>query len=225
MNQIYPNYKGPTLKSQLYFEIISWLGRHFRKRKGKIKKTSSPLLLDIGAGTNYKKGWTHLDFFTIRVKFWKKSTYPNKPEVETDLRYPLDCDNNIVDGIYSSHTLEHLYPDQAYRLLNEMNRILKPSGWIRIAVPDLKKCIDFYNGKEVPGFNYTYKAEAICHYTQNWGHHSSWDAELLTKALELNNFINIKEVEFGKEGSDPRLIKEEEVRKYETLVLEAQKPE
>lgn len=40
----------------------------------------------------------------------------------------------------------------------------------------------------------------------------------------MQGFVNVRKVEFGKEGSDKRLIKEEDVRRSETLVIEAQKP-
>jgi hypothetical protein len=43
------------------------------------------------------------------------------------------------------------------------------------------------------------------------------------KQRELG-FVNVRKVEFGIEGTDKRLIKEKEVRKHETLVMEAQKP-
>jgi predicted SAM-dependent methyltransferase len=107
--------------------------------------------------------------------------------------------------------------------LREIFRVLKPQCWLRINAPDLKRAVDYYIGKiSIP--EYRFKAEAIANLTQNWGHHSVWDEELLTKALEITGFTNIRKVEFGKEGTDKRLIKEEEVRRCETLVLEAQKP-
>lgn len=222
MKEIYPDFKEPKFIGALRFEIISWLGRHFKKCKSKITPKTSPFLLDIGVGNNYVKGWTHVDFYNIRLKFWKKYL-KRLPEVETDLRYPLNCPDNIIDGAYSGHTLEHLYPNHAYQLLSEIFRILKPGCWLRINVPDLKRTVDFYNGKiSIP--EYKYKAEAIGNLTQNWGHHSVWDEELLSKALEITGFINIRKVEFGKEGIDKRLIKEEEIRRFETLVIESQKP-
>jgi predicted SAM-dependent methyltransferase len=159
----------------------------------------------------------------MKLKFWKKYPQHRKPEIEMDLRYPLNCPSNVVDGVYSGHTLEHLYPNHAYQLLSEIYRVLKPKCWLRINVPDLKRCVDFYNGR-VSITRYKFKAEAISDYTQNWGHHSAWDEELLSYALEITGFINIRKVEFGIEGTDIRLIKEEDVRKYDTLVLEAQKP-
>jgi predicted SAM-dependent methyltransferase len=223
MNEFYPNFEEPKFVDQLRFEIASWIGRHFEKRKSKIIPTDLPLLLDLGVGANYKDGWTHVDFYSLRFKFWKKCPQHRKPEIETDLRYPLDCSSNVVDGVYSGHTLEHLYPKHAFQLLSEIFRVLKPKCWLRINVPDLKRAVDFYNGKiSIP--EYKFKAEAICNLTQNWGHHSVWDEELLSKALEITGFINIRKVEFLKEGTDKRLIKEEEVRRHETLILEAQKP-
>ena len=189
----------------------------------RITPTKKSLLLDLGVGANYTNGWTHVDFYRNRIrKFWK--SHPRRRlEIETDLRYPLYCPNNVVDGVYSGHTLEHLYPNHAYNLLKEIFRVLKPGCWLRINVPDLKRVVDFYNGT-ISNYKYKYGAEAISNYTQNWGHHSAWDEEILSKALEISGFINIKTVEFGKTGTDKRLIKEEEVRKYETLVIEAQKP-
>ena len=225
MNKIYPDIIEPQFMDQLRFEITSWIGRSFMRKKSRITPAAnSPLLLDLGAGVNFTEGWTHVDFYRIRLKFWKVySDKSPKAEVQTDLRYPLNCASNIVDGVYSGHTLEHLYSKHAYQLLSEIFRILKPKCWLRINVPDLKCAVDYYNGKiSMP--QYKYKAESIAHLTQSDGHHSVWDEELLSKALESSGFINIKQVEFGKEGTDKRLIKEKEVRKAGTLVLEAQKP-
>ena len=173
MLEIYPNYEEPKFMQQLKFELISWVGRHFLKHRSKIIPSDS-LLLDIGAGANFKEGWTHVDFYSLRLKFWKKRYPAQKSEIETDLRNPLNCPDNVVDGVYSGHMLEHLYPNQAYQLLSEIYRILKPSCWLRINVPDLGHCVDFYNGK-ITIENFKYKAEAIGDLTQNWGHHSVWD--------------------------------------------------
>jgi predicted SAM-dependent methyltransferase len=41
-----------------------------------------------------------------------------------------------VDFIYSSHTLEHLFFSEAEAVLAEAARVLKPSGQIRLALPD-----------------------------------------------------------------------------------------
>jgi predicted SAM-dependent methyltransferase len=225
MRKIYPDISAPSFKSLLFFELNGKIGKLFFKHKSNInkKKNLSPLLLDIGAGRHYTEGWVHLDFYITRLrKFWKPYT-GYRPDIEADLREPLNCDDNIVDGIYSGHTLEHLFPNHANQLLEECYRVLKPGAWLRINVPDLKRAIDFYNGDiELPHFKY--KAEAMGHLTQNHGHASVWDEELLTNTLKAIGFVEVREVEFGEEGTDKRLIKEEAYRKDESLVVEARKP-
>jgi hypothetical protein len=222
-----PSFGGSTLKQTIIFEFIGWYGRCFRRKKSKINTLHKPLLLDLGCGSNFKEGWVHVDFFSAPNFKWfvNKSKY-RKPEIETDLRYPILCKNNSVDGIYCGHTIEHLYPDKAYQLINEIFRILKPNSWVRMNFPDLEKYIDFYLGKksEREFLSFNTGCEAISMLTQNYGHHSCWDIHLISKVLSDIGFINIKKVKFGEEGSDLRLIKEEAVRKWETLVVEAQKP-
>lgn len=222
--KIYPDIKTPKLTDQILFEIKSFIGRKIFKKRSLIRGDSQPLLLDIGAGSNYKEGWVHIDFFRIALlRFWRNYYRKKEIDVEADLRYPLNCSCDVVDGVYSGHTLEHLYPREAYQLLCEIYRVLKSKAWLRINVPDLTRMINYYIDKiDIP--EYKYKAEGIANLTQNYGHHSVWDEELLAAALKSVGFINVKKVVFGKEATDKRLIKEEEVRRTETLVMEAQKP-
>src|SRR5690606_3528870 len=43
-----------------------------------------------------------------------------------------------VDVVYHSHLLEHFSKNDGFRFMQECFRVLKPSGVIRIAVPDLE---------------------------------------------------------------------------------------
>ena len=55
-----------------------------------------------------------------------------------DLRHPLPFADNTASAVYASHLLEHLYTDEAIRLLREAYRVLIPVGVIRLMVPDLE---------------------------------------------------------------------------------------
>lgn len=57
-------------------------------------------------------------------------------------RIPLP--DNSAEVLYTSHMLEHLDRAEARLFLQEAHRVLAPNGIIRIAVPDLKKCVDEY---------------------------------------------------------------------------------
>ena len=199
------------------FETISFFGRLFlTKKPPKIDIINR--FLNLGCGETEFPGWVNADFFI--VKFWRVK----HNRWMLDLRYPLHCEDEYWDGIFSEHTIEHLFPNQAMSLFHELHRTLKKSGWLRITVPDLQKYVDFYTGN-VPHENFhrwRTGAEAIRSLTQNFYHLSVWDEKLLKKFLTKAGFINIKKVSFRK-GSDPRLLKDSEQRKWETLYMEAQK--
>ena len=208
-----------NLKNFIRFELISLYGRLLLNEKPTLNNSIN--LLNLGCGLNRIDGWVNADFYS-GIKFWKKNI--NRPDWMLDLRYPLNCDANVWDGIFSEHTLEHLYPNQVLNLLRELYRTLKFKAWIRISVPDLAKYVDYYCGKKT---NFTFKrwptgCEAIRSLTQNWLHLSVWDSKLLSRFLKEAGFKNIQDVEFRK-GSDYKLLRDSENRRWESLYMEAQK--
>jgi predicted SAM-dependent methyltransferase len=61
-----------------------------------------------------------------------------------DIRKGLGLPAESVAVWYSSHTIEHLFRDEALRLLQEAHRLLKPGGICRVVVPDLGSIVDWY---------------------------------------------------------------------------------
>lgn len=90
-------------------------------------------LLNFGCGSVFHPAWVNLD------------AAPAAPGVIAhDLRRDFPYPDGSFDGVYGSHVLEHLEPSAAARLLGECRRILKPSGVIRIVVPDLETIARLY---------------------------------------------------------------------------------
>lgn len=56
----------------------------------------------------------------------------------------LDYEDNSVDEIYSSHTLEYFDQIEVVDVLREWYRVLKKGGIIRLAVPDFEKLTTLY---------------------------------------------------------------------------------
>lgn len=46
--------------------------------------------------------------------------------------------DQTYDAVYSSHSIEHLYPHEVPTALSEFRRVLKPSGFSLITCPDLQ---------------------------------------------------------------------------------------
>ena len=67
-----------------------------------------------------------------------------------DLTKPLPFTQNRFSAVYASHVLEHLYLEDAQKLLSECRRVLRPGGVVRIVVPDLRSMANVYlnNNKE-----------------------------------------------------------------------------
>lgn len=120
--------------------------------------------LHLGSGNNTPRGWVNLDGSwnaklakhpTLKKMFVLFRLLPqeildiawSKDIVIHDLTKPLPFSNSSFQSIYSSHTLEHLFYNDALELLRESHRILKKGGIIRIVVPDLESAILEYMGK------------------------------------------------------------------------------
>lgn len=67
-----------------------------------------------------------------------------------DLRRPLPWPDASFTAVYASHLLEHMYLEEADRLLRECFRVLKPGGVVRMVVPDVDPLIRGYLGQPFP---------------------------------------------------------------------------
>lgn len=212
-----------NIKGLLRFEFISLYGRLLFNKKPILinDNNENRCLLHLGCGLNKFDRWVNADFYS-GLKFWKR--HKIRPDWMLDLRYPLNCDDSAWHGVFSEHTLEHLHPNQALSLLKELYRTMKKKAWLRISVPDLAKYVDYYCGKQA---NENFKrwptgCEAIRSLTQNSMHLSVWDSKLLARFFREAGFMNVQEVRF-REGSDSKLFKDNEDRRWESLYMEAQK--
>ena len=212
-----------NLKGIFLFELKSWLGRKFITSKPKLNDNEN--YLNLGCGGNYVDGYINADFF-YRFKFWKKDIL--KREWQLDLRYPLVCEDEVFEGIFTEHTLEHLYPSQVKLLLSELYRVLKKGSYIRITVPDIEKYVLFYNKSKVQHNEEEFKkrydtgCSGIRNITQNYFHFSTWDFEELDKYLKEVGFIDIEKKEVA-QTVDKKLNLDLKDRSWETLYVEAKK--
>lgn len=92
--------------------------------------------LHLGCGDDYIEGMINVDGNIRRRK-----------NAWLDLRNRLPCRDESVHVLYCSHTLEHLFPDDAIRLLQEMRRVLSNDGIVRLAVPSFEHCLRIANGE------------------------------------------------------------------------------
>lgn len=89
--------------------------------------------LHLGCGKRFIPGYVHIDAID----------YPHVDHVSTIDRLSF-IPNDSVDVIYNCHVLEHFKRKDVSDVLKEWHRILKPSGILRISVPDFSALCEIY---------------------------------------------------------------------------------
>jgi predicted SAM-dependent methyltransferase len=202
---------NPTLKQTIKFTVKNFIHKKLFFWYANIKPKNA--FLNLGCGPNIIENFDNADVPAIRL--WRL------PHIPINLFEKLPFKDNSYEGVYTEHTLEHLTPRQAMNLLNEIKRILKPNGHLRIVVPDLDIYIANAYKRDERLNNFLTTAESFWSLTQNWGHKNVYNYEILEALLTDLGYCNIIRQEFNK-GNSGMLI-DQDLRKWESLYVEAQK--
>lgn len=169
--------------------------------------------LNLGCGAIYIDNWTNADFYRFRKI---------KLDWMLDIGKKWKCDSNFWDGIFSEHTLEHLTYEASITCFKECHRTLKTGGILRLSIPNIDLYIEHLSGKfQHKEFEqFPTKAESISYVTQNFGHKSTWNPELLISLLNEIGFKEVKQMEFFKSFNQDLCI-EQEYKEWETMYIEA----
>ncbi|MEJ2705846.1 MAG: methyltransferase domain-containing protein [Sedimentisphaerales bacterium] len=154
------------------------------RRKGTQKQT---LKLNIGSGEAPKEGFINID--------------RNNADVNVDVRNGLPFETNSVDFVYSSHFLEHLSHDEAWRFLNEVFRVLRRGAKVRLSTPDLAafaakyiaRDSSFWDGQRWPGQT---PADQFNFVLRQMGHLYIYDFQSLESLLKSVGFTRVRQVSF-----------------------------
>ncbi len=94
---------------------------------------AEPLRLNWGAGASGEEGWINSDI--------KRGPGIQLP---CDIRSGLPVRPDVFDYVVSIHALQEIpFPDLT-AVLEELRRVLKPGGVLRLGLPDLDRAIEAY---------------------------------------------------------------------------------
>ncbi len=89
--------------------------------------------LHLGCGERFLNGYIHIDI---------------DQHDHIDFLRPIDnldiFEDDSIEEIYASHVLEYFDKYEVVNVLKEWNRVLKPSGELKIAVPDFENLMKVY---------------------------------------------------------------------------------
>jgi predicted SAM-dependent methyltransferase len=198
--------------------------------------------LQIGTGSNPLPGWLNTDLLP--------DTYPEYRDriLFLDATKPFPLDDMSFDYVFSEHQIEHLSVAEAIVMFEECFRVLRPSGRLRLATPDLAVMVGLYADPisdvaqdYVRWVMETFWPEAksgnercyvINHIFMFHRHRFIYDYETLSALLTDVGFVDIARWEAG-ESHDLALrgleahgtIMGDALNRFETLVIEAVRPE
>lgn len=114
--------------------------------------------------------------------------------IHHNLEYGLPFNDESVDYIYSSHFFEHVFKEDAQKLIKESFRVLKKGGIIRIGVPDLERVVSMYqNGEKEKALSILYSESKRSHYSY---HRYMYDFDLLYSLMVKGGFETIEKCEY-----------------------------
>lgn len=146
-----------TLHFPFNIEIIrhgpwAWLGAEINK-----ETIISQIKLNLGSFVDVVAcNWENIDILSLR-----QYIPPEFKFLQWDLRRGIPHPDNSVDLIRMSHLIEHLTLEEAHKLLLEIYRVLKPSGFVRISTPDARLIVKHYVNRDMSYFNQMQPPEYI----------------------------------------------------------------
>lgn len=208
------------------------------------------IYVQYGCGHSAPKEWTNFDVSpTLRIQNTpiigiilksKLNTTFAKNVLYGDIIKGLPVNNNSCDGLYCSHTLEHLsLQDFRLALLNSFN-ILKKGGIFRCVLPDLEFAARTYianldNGDKLASLNFfndtllglkvrpkSFK-DFISSFFGNSNHLWMWDNISLTEELNKVGFTHIRECKFNDSKDEMFKFVEDKGRFVNAVSIECKK--
>ena len=151
--------------------------------------------LHLGCGKRYLEGYIHVDIAEF---------------AHIDYQLPIDdlstFKSNSAEEIYASHVLEYFDRNDVINVLTEWKRVLKPSGILRLAVPNFPKLVEVYqSSKELTSILGPLYGKWDIGNQEFIYHKTVYDENSLKNVLEEVGFKNIKIwdwQEFFKEQKD-----------------------
>jgi predicted SAM-dependent methyltransferase len=138
--------------------------------------------INMGCGwRDFGNSWVHIDSGDYDHLDYKNIT---------DLKQFSD---DSIDLIYASHVIEYFDREEVIPLLNEWRRVLKPSGVLRIAVPNFKEISMLYSNGDYPLENFV----GLLYGKMPMGeqtiyHKTTYDFNSLKKVLEAAKYRNVR---------------------------------
>ncbi len=194
------------------------------RQKSRIHRTLSrlqvPLFLNLGSGPRGldNSHWINVDGFRDKNVHYL-----------LDFGRPLPFPDQLFDGVFCEHVMEHFSLHEGERIAREIHRVLRTGGCFRIVIPDGELVLRRYletpqelvahrgNGAETP-------MEIVnLYFRQRYEHQFAYDWFTIEKMLLRAGFGTVYRAAFGQSNSCPPVVLDDERYQWESLYVDAVK--
>jgi len=198
-------------------------------------RNHSPRCLHLGAQNFVLSNWFNTDLEPVTEGVYY-----------VDATQPLPFPDGSFDFVFSEHMIEHIPFVSGLRLLAECRRVLKPSGVVRIATPNLRNILgliaDHHPDIErylhwavqtfgLPTQPFPKAPMVINNFFRSWGHQFVYDPETLGEAMAQAGLRDIVQLQPGISSYAQLSMLEhhgqaigEWTNEFETMVFEGSAP-
>lgn len=175
--------------------------------------------LNWGCGSHIAPGWINTDI--------KRN---EGVDLVADIRDGLPIASGALDYAVSIHALPELALPEQVPALQELLRVLRPGGTLRLALPDLGKGIDAYLRGDRAYFKVEDAAASsmggrfITHMLWYGYSRTLFTADFAAELLAKAGFVEVAERPFGETGCEFPEIVELDNREQESLYIEGSRP-
>lgn len=123
------------------------------------------------------------------------------------LKFP----DNSLDGFYTSRALEHMPREECFFLLSNVRRWLKPSGVLRVVLPDLRRFATSYVSQKIDAEKFVQSLGLAADDAKWWSivfrhsyHRWMYDAQNFCDLLSRLGYRHVRECAF-RQGAIPEV--------------------
>jgi len=174
--------------------------------------------LNWGCGAHVAPGWINSDIKQTRGI-----------DLVADIGKGLPLASESIDYAVSIHALPELSIPEQVPALQELRRVLRPGGVLRLALPDLAKGIDAYLSGNKEYFMVEEEAAIspggrfITHMLWHGYSRTLFLADFTAELLEKAGFVDVQECAFEETGSDFEEITALDNRRDESFFIEGRR--
>lgn len=165
--------------AKVYWELAFRLTRIVEYMPQRISTNKSQRVLNFGCGNHFSDRAVNSDLFGIHQFVLNK----RRPDLYWTGTRNISALQEYFDSIVCEHVIEHVLPDDTFKMFRAMFAVLKQSGVIVISFPDVRRILSGQNPQDFSSPTVDLNSQAY-----RYGHTFLYDTDIVAELLRRAGF-------------------------------------